>query len=101
VIHEPENSKLHQKVLVDCVQRLSPIMCRVVEEGIGQGIFNTHFPKQCVEILLTSAIILFDDAYFQWEPDEMAAKIPAFLNAMERILGAGEGSLSEFTNAFG
>ena len=64
VLHEPANAQLHQKVLIDCVIRLTPVLTDIVEEGIKQGLFSTAYPKESVEILLTSGLIIFDDAYF-------------------------------------
>jgi AcrR family transcriptional regulator len=100
ILHEPENAQLHQKMLVECVLRLSPILNDVVEEGVKQGIFNTPFSKESMEILLTAALVLFDDAYFQWKPDKKTVKISAFLCAMERIIGAEAGSFANFVQAF-
>jgi len=101
VLHEPANAQLHQKVLIDCVICLTPVLTDIVKEGIRQGLFNTAFPKESVEILLTSGLVIFDDAYFHWSREEQANKISAFLCAIERILGAKEGSFPEFARAFG
>jgi len=100
VLHEPGNALLHQKLLIDCVLRLSPILRDIVEDGISQGIFDTPWPQESVEILLTAALVLFDDSYFQRQPEEFASKVPAFLCAMERVLGAEPGSLANFASAF-
>ena len=95
VLHEPSNALFHQKVLTDCVKSFSPILADIVKEGIKQGIFSTSFPLESMEILLTSGLAIFD-AYFDWSIEEQAALMPAFLCAMERILGAKEGSFLEF-----
>ena len=99
VLHEPSNALFHQKVLTGCVISLSPVLADIVKEGIEQGIFSTAYPSESVEILLTSGLIIFDDAYFPWNREEQASRMPAFLCAMERILGAKEGSFSEFAKA--
>ena len=101
VLHEQGNALFHQKVLTDCVTRLSSVLSAIVEEGIEKGVFSTAYPKESVEILLTSGLVIFDDAYFPWSKAEQAERIPAFLAAMERILGAKEGSFAEFAKAFG
>jgi len=100
VLHEPVNALFHQKVLTDTVIRLSPVLSDIVKEGIKQGVFSTAYPEESVEILLTAGLVIFDDAYFPWSREEQAARIPAFLGAMERILGAKNGSFSEFAIAF-
>ena len=101
VLHEQSNALFHQKVLADCVTRLTPVLSAIVEEGIKKGDFNTAYPRGSVEILLTSGLIIFDDAYFPWSKAEQAERIPAFLTAMERLLGAKTGSFAEFAKAFG
>jgi len=45
-------------------------------------------------------MVLFDDGFFQRQPDETAEKIPAFICAMERILGAKPGSFAIFAKVF-
>ena len=101
ILHEPSNALFHQKVLTDCVKSFSPILADIVKEGINQGIFSTSFPLESMEILLTAGLVLFDEAYFIWGREEQAASMPAFLCAMERILGAKEGSFLEFAKVLG
>ncbi|MCL1928256.1 MAG: TetR/AcrR family transcriptional regulator [Treponema sp.] len=100
VLHEQGNAQFHQKSLTESVMHLTPVLRDIVEEGNKQGIFNTPYPKESIELLLTAAMVLFDDGFFQWPPAEMAVKIPAFICAMERILGAKPGSLAVFTKVF-
>ena len=101
VLHEQGNARFHQKSLVESVKRLTPVLQGIVEEGNKQGVFNSPYPKESIELLLTAAVVLFDDDFFQWQPDEMAVKIPAFICAMERILGAKPGSMTVFAKVFG
>jgi AcrR family transcriptional regulator len=100
VLHESGNAKLHQKVLSETVVRLSPVLRALVEEGIQQGVFSTPYPKESAELLLTSGLVIFDDDFFQWTETETASHISAFLEAMERILGAKPGSFSFMSAAF-
>ena len=100
VLHEKDNSKMHEKALTQSILRLSPCLAQVIMEGNRTGIFSTPFPAESAEILLAAAMVLFDDDFFHWTNEEATVKIAAFLGAMERILGAEAGSFSEFTKAF-
>ena len=100
VLHEKDNSKMHQKSLTRYVLRLSPCLGKVVSEGIEAGIFSTRYPNESAEILLCAGLVLFDDDYFKWTDEETAAKTAAFLTAMERVVGAETGSFSEFAKVF-
>ena len=101
ILHEPVNALFRQKVLTDCIITLSPVFADIVNEGCELGFFHTAYPKESVEIILTAGLVIFDDAYFPWSREEQSARIPAFLTAMERILGAKEGSFAEFAKALG
>jgi len=100
VLHEKDNAKMHQKYLTRYILRLSPCLCKAVREGIEAGIFSTPFPNESAEILLGAGLVLFDDDYFQWTKEEIAAKTKAFIIAMERVIGAESGSFSEFAKVF-
>ena len=100
VLHEKDNSKMHEKAIIQSIKRLVPLLAGVVSEGVETGIFNTSFPVESTEILLSAAMILFDDDFFHWTKEEMAVKTAAFLDTMERTLGADKGSFLEFAKAF-
>ncbi|MDR1212296.1 MAG: TetR/AcrR family transcriptional regulator [Spirochaetaceae bacterium] len=100
VLHEKDNAKMHQKSLTQYILRLSPCIGKVVQEGVELGSFSTPFPNESAEILLCAALVLFDDAYFQWTNEETAARTAAFLVVMERALGAKAGSFSGLAKVF-
>jgi AcrR family transcriptional regulator len=100
VLHEKDNSKMHQKSITQYVIRLSPCLCQVVEEGIQSGLFSTPYPNESIQILLSAALVLFDDDFFQWTKKEKKAKTAAFLISIERTLGAQPGTFSTLTKVF-
>lgn len=100
-LHEINNYEMHQKSLVETVKQLSPIMAKVVEQGIEQGLFHTPYPKEAVEFLLVASSFIFDEDIFDWQPDEIMHKVEAFIHTMEVNLGAEKGSFSYMYKAFG
>ena len=101
VLNEEGNSLLHQKMLSSIITELSPVLAEIVEEGINRSIFRTDYPRESVEMLLAAALVIFDDAYFNWTGEEQAKRMFAYICAMERTLGAAPGSLAQFATAFG
>ena len=99
-LHEKDNSKMHVKSLTQTVIHLSPCIAQVIKEGIEAGLYKTPFPLESAQILLAAAIVLFDDDFFQWNDDEKVKKTSAFLEIIERTLGAEHGSFAEFAKAF-
>ena len=91
-LHSPANALLHQKSIAQTIRAVAPIIAGVVEQGISEGIYRTRYPLETVEILLVASQFIFDEGIFQWTPDEMAARMTAFIRITETVLGAEEGS---------
>ncbi|AHA71857.1 MULTISPECIES: TetR/AcrR family transcriptional regulator [Bacillus] len=89
--HQPNNAEMHQKSLVQSIIHLSPVLTEVLEQGIEEGIFSTPYPQETIELLLSSAQVIFDDGLFQWKPEEMINRAKAYIKMMEASVGAKEG----------
>jgi len=100
VIHKPANALLHQKILSEYVLRLSPILTGIIQEGIAKKVFNTPYPKEITEILLSAGLVIFDTAYFHWTQEEQIQRITAFIYTIERLTGAKQGSLAQLSDMF-
>ncbi|MFE7375457.1 TetR/AcrR family transcriptional regulator [Bacillus cereus] len=90
--HQPNNAEMHQKSLVQSIIHLSPVLTEVLEQGIEEGIFSTSYPQETIELLISSAQVIFDDGLFQWKPEEMMNRAKAYIKMMEASVGAKEGS---------
>ncbi|MEC2946278.1 TetR/AcrR family transcriptional regulator [Bacillus cereus] len=90
--HQPNNAEMHQKSLVQSIIHLSPVLTEVLEQGIEEGIFSTPYPQETIELLLSSAQVIFDDGLFQWKPEEMMRRAKAYIKMVEVSVGAKEGS---------
>ncbi len=84
--------KCIKKSLVQSIIHLSPVLTEVLEQGIEEGIFSTSYPQETIELLLSSAQVIFDDGLFQWKPEEMMRRAKAYIKMMEVSVGAKEGS---------
>ena len=100
-LHQVNNAEMHQKSLVETIVQLTPILTKVIEQGIREGTFKTPYPKETVEVLLVSSSFLFDEGIFQWEPAELMQKAIAFTYILETTLGAEKGSFSYLLKKLG
>jgi AcrR family transcriptional regulator len=100
VVHEPANALFHQKIITEYVLALAPILTEIINEGIAKKRFNVRYPRETIEILLTSALVLFDDAYFRWTKEEKSQRSAAFIYSMELLLGTKPGLLAKMTEMF-
>nr|WP_300006272.1 TetR/AcrR family transcriptional regulator [Tissierella sp.] len=86
-IHKPENALTHQKSLRLMLVTITPILDKIVEEGISRGSFKSDFPKQYLQIFLTSTMTLLDDGIFKTSPQEQQKIIRALVSLLEKMLG--------------
>ena len=93
-VHKPQNALLHQKMREQLLKGVVPIITKLAEEGIRQGIFQTDYPAQAVEMLMLYSSEAFDDIIIQSEEEKMQ-RIMGFIYNAERILGMKQGTLQE------
>ncbi|GAB6613467.1 MULTISPECIES: TetR/AcrR family transcriptional regulator [Bacillus] len=90
--HQPNNAEMHQKSIVQSIIHLSPVLAEILEQGIDEGVFSTPYPQETIELLLSSAQVIFDEGLFKWKPEEMMRRVKAYIKMMEVSVGAKEGS---------
>ena len=91
-MHKPQNALLHQKMQESVISGIVPLMEKLITEGNESGIFDTKYPANAAEMIITYSNTAFDDLA-GLTLDEMQRKRIAFIYHTERILGAKEGSL--------
>ncbi|TYA15090.1 TetR/AcrR family transcriptional regulator [Paenibacillus faecis] len=100
-IHKPENALMHRKIQKFIIGGVPPILTEIIREGIGQGVFNTPFPYECMEMVVVYANTIFDDDIVLLTDEELASRLQAFVFNTERLLGAESGSLMSVMPMFG
>ena len=58
-LHEESNAVMHEKMERHTIERLVPLMARVVAEVTHAGIFDVQYPTESVEFLLASLVYFF------------------------------------------
>ncbi|MNJ52513.1 hypothetical protein D3C77_478530 [compost metagenome] len=100
-IHRPQNALMHQKIQKVIINGVPPILTEIIREGIEQGMFNTPFPYECMEMVVIYANTVFDDDMVALTEEERLSRMLAFICNVERLLGAESGSLGDVLNMFG
>lgn len=100
-IHKPQNALMHQKIQKAVIRSVPPILAPIISEGIEQGIFNTPYPYECMEIVVVYATTIFDNDMVEMTEEERMSRILAFIANLERLLGAAGGSLMSVMQMFG
>ncbi|MBT9775123.1 TetR family transcriptional regulator [Clostridium sp. MCC353] len=98
-LHKPQNTLMHEKTKKIVFQGVPPILAGIVMEGVQQGIFETSYPLECMEMALCYLDVMLDDNLFELTQAQCQDKIQAFLYHLERLLGTGKGELASFEKA--
>lgn len=100
-IHRPQNALMHQKIQKVIIGGVTPILAEIIREGIDQGLFNTPFPYECMEMVVAYANAVFDGDIVELTDEERASRIQAFIFNAERLLGMKSGSFMYGMQMFG
>lgn len=99
-MHKPQNALMHQKIQKVIVNEVPPVLTGIIREGIEQGLFNTPYPYECMEMIVAYTNTVFDDAMVNLTNAEVARRIQALLFNVERLLGVESGSLMYMMRMF-
>lgn len=78
----PENIIMHQKIKRRLVEKVVPLLSKVVEEGVEQGIFSCNNIPERVRMMLVLSNETFDEGSFT------DRDIDVFIDITEKLLGA-------------
>ncbi|MFT8704768.1 TetR/AcrR family transcriptional regulator [Bifidobacterium aquikefiricola] len=97
-LREPSNARLYQTALIQIIQSIAPLLAKIVQQGVSEGIYTTAYPLETIELLLAADQNLFNSGAFTWTLDELTARVRAFIRMIELTLGAQEGSFDMILN---
>lgn len=97
MLHLPENRELHELTNIQTVLRMSPILARIVEQGINEGVFDVEKPLETIQFLFTGSQFLTDGGMFGFSEHEMRTRRLVMQTIIEKALGAEPGSF-QFMN---
>lgn len=93
-VHRPQNALMHQKLEDSLLGQVNKLITKIAEDGIRQGIMQTDYPAEAVEMIMTYSYKAFD-SMVQYSEEEEIRKIEGFVYHSERMLGMEKGALQE------
>ncbi|QGG51238.1 TetR/AcrR family transcriptional regulator [Lysinibacillus pakistanensis] len=99
-IHKPQNALMHQKIQKIILNNVPSILADIIREGIEQGLFNTLYPYECMEMIVAYTNTVFDDDMVHLTDEERTSRIVALVFNVERLLGVENGSLMYMMRMF-
>lgn len=99
-LHKPQNALMHQKTKRIIFQSVPPILAGILKDGIDQGLYDTPYPLECMEMAMSYLDNILDEDMLELTDTQRLEKIRAFIFSLERLLGVKTGGLAYFNEAF-
>lgn len=102
VMYKDENTIIRVKMYRRMVEKSTPLLSSIIEQGIKEGVFNNPYHSDAAELLMQIVanldetickLIIHENETLEHLAKIMAQKIKLYQDAMERILGAPKDSL--------
>ena len=101
-LHKTENALLHQKTLNQMISAISPVLVKIIEEGIEKKVWSCRYPLEYMQIFLASALTLTDEGIFELGADSQMKIMAALISMLEKMLSVPEDSFMKlFMENFG
>ena len=104
--HSDENLRIRQKMGVEYVNYMSIFLTPIIYQGIKEKVFNTKYPEQVAIIIAGLALSLSESminllfsaksSNDEHVMQQVELLLTAYVDSIERILGAPTGSLDVF-----
>jgi len=99
-MHKPQNALMHQKTHQAMMEGIPPILMEIIEDGINEGLLNTPYPYESLEMVVAHINTVFDDYAEKLTGEELLGRVKAFIFNLERLFGAERGSFDRVIELF-
>ena len=99
-MHKPQNALMHQKTHQAMMEGIPPILMKIIEDGISEGLFNTPYPYESLEMVVAYINAVFDDNAEKLTGEEFLGRVKAFIFNLERLFGAEPGRFDRVIELF-
>lgn len=100
LMYRPENLRLRDKIQKQTVERSAPKVAKVLSQGVDEGTLDNPFPEEASRLIFLIGTDLQEDMAEallseknEVDREEYLRKYRAYENAIERVIGATEGSI--------
>lgn len=93
-LHKEENTATHHKYALKMIDKVTPVLAKVVEQGVEEKVFSTDYPEEVTAFLLKWMAVSHTSIKFPIaDPKGYERKIEAVEDIVEKVLGAKKGTM--------
>lgn len=90
--HMHDNLLLHTKMMITAVKTLSPILTKLLSEGVEDGSIHSESPQESAEMIVAMLTFLLDNSFFPSDEQSLYRKLKLYAHILETCLQTEEGS---------
>lgn len=98
IIHKPENRELQEKLNIQGVKIIAPLMLKIFEQGKKEGVFLTVPSLESIQIILAGTLFTLDSGLFQWSSKKRSAFLKSLQHLFELLVGVKSKTFSFIAN---
>jgi AcrR family transcriptional regulator len=99
-LHHTGNVAMHTRLLAVALTRQAPLYAKVISQGCAEGLFETEYPLECAEFILSALQFLTDTGIHPWTQEDLLRRAVAFPRLIETQLKAPQGSFQFLFQGF-
>lgn len=99
-LHTKENIELHERVEKKFVEYVTPLVARIVRQGMEEGVFNIEQPEEVVTFLMMGSHFLGDLNTYLEGREAYLRRLQAVIFVVQRVLGVDSATVAYFTDRY-
>lgn len=99
-LHTRGNIELHEKVEKKFVEYVTPMVVRIVSQGIDEKLFNVKYPEEVVTFLMMGSHFLGDLNIYLEDRGLYIKRLQAVVFVVQRVLGVDGVTMEYFMGKF-
>jgi len=93
ILHAPENRELQEKLNIESVKRVLPLLHKVFEQGYQEGIFKKLPSREVIQIIFAGSQFILDSGLFLLPSKNRMAFLQSIQELLEAVSGAKSNAL--------
>lgn len=93
IIHQPENREFQEKLNIQGVKIIAPLIVNVLERGKEEGLFEKVPSLEIIQIILAGSLFTLDSGLFNWSSKKRVAFLKSLQYLFEILVNVKAGTL--------
>lgn len=94
IIHKPENRELQEKLNIQSVNVIAPLLAKVLQQGRQEGVFTLSPSIESVQLILAGSEFILNSGLFNLSAKKQIALLKSAQNILELLVGAKSGTFN-------